>query len=174
MMNQKALFATVIVAAALQAGCSKLPSCSDPDTLKQITDFAQKASRDQITTSFSTPFLTKEASAALVAFFAADGISLADMRRVSVDKELGVAHCAASATYAYAMEGRVEKAKKVLEHGSVSNQNMAYMLDGLPYSAAVAKMGPALKTDITYLVQKTDDGHLHAELADFQFPLFSK
>ena len=74
----------------------------------------------------------------------------------------------------FAMNVAIEKAKKVLEHGSVSNQNMAYMLDGLPYSAAVAKMGPALKADIAYVVQTTDDGHLHAELADFQFPLFSK
>jgi hypothetical protein len=153
-------------------GCSRIPACGDPEALTLAVAQLKTQSVEQLKARFRIPFLNAGATETLAAFFGPDSVTLSDMRAVSQDKDLKLRQCTAKADLTFAMEGRVDKAKAALEHGAISGQSVAYMLDGEPYLSAVKKMAPHVSTDVTYSVQLTDDGHIHVEVQSRELPLF--
>jgi hypothetical protein len=172
MSTRTHLFTGLLLSSLALAGCSKIPACGDPEALKLATVQVKEQALDQLKTRFAIPFLNAEAQATLARFFAPDSVVLSDMRAVSQDKDLKLRQCTAKVDLAYAMDGRVDKAKAALEHGAISGQSVAYMLDGEPYLSAVKKMTPQVSGDVSYSVQLTDDGHLHVDVQGRDLPIF--
>ncbi|MEY4761899.1 MAG: hypothetical protein RLZZ200_1755 [Pseudomonadota bacterium] len=172
-MSIRALLLTgLAVAGAGISGCSKVPACGDPEALALVGAQFKDNATAQLKTRFAIPFLNEEARQTLARLFAPDAVKLSEMRSVSVDGDLKLRQCTARAELTYAMEGRVEKAKAELQHGAISGQSVAYMLDGEPYLSAVKKIAPQVLTDLSYSVQATDDGHLHVETQVRDLPVF--
>lgn len=172
MSTRASLLTGLVLSSLALAGCSKVPACGDPEAVKLATVQVKEQALVQLKTRFAIPFLNGDARETLARFFGPDTVALSDMRALSQDKGLKLVQCAAKADLAYEMEGRVEKAKAALEHGAISGQSVAYMLDGEPYLSAVKKMSPHVAADVNYSVQATDDGHLHVEVQGRDLPIF--
>ena len=163
----------MVLAAGLGlAACSRVPGCNDAEVLKQVTAQAQQQTSDQLAKRFKIPFLSPAAQETLVGFFGPDSLAVKEMRTASVDKDIGQRRCEATVELHYAMEGRLDKAKLALEHGAVTGQTVAYMLEGEPYLSAVRKMADVVSAPLTYTTQRTDDGKVHVEVSPGDLPLF--
>lgn len=167
-------FAVLVASAAslVLAACSRVPDCNDADALKLVSSQVQEEISSQLTKRFTIPFLSSQATQALVAFFGPDSLDVKEMRTVAVNKDFGQRRCEATLDLHYAMEGRLEKAKADLEHGAVTGQTVAYMLEGEPYLSAVRKMAETVSGPLAWTTQRTDDGKIHVEIAPSELPLF--
>lgn len=172
MILHRVLLASVCAASLGLAACSRVPACNDPDVLKQVRSQVQDQAKDQLAKRFRIPFLSPAAQATLVDFFSPDSLDVKEMRTASVNKDIGQRVCEATVDFHYAMDGRLEKAKAALEHGAVTGQTVAYMLEGEPYLSAVGKMGETVSGSLNFSTQRTDDGKIHVEVSPGDLPLF--
>ena len=168
----KATRACIIVVAVALGGCSRAPSCNDPEVLRQVTTQLGERTAADLSTRFQIPFLSVAATDALVVLFKPDQSVVQDGHDVPAQIQDDWRHCAAPVRFGYSLTGRVEKARSALEHGAVTGQTLAYILEGEPYLSSLRKLAVSVEGSVSYRTSKTGDDQTRVQLDTYDLPLF--
>lgn len=154
------------------SACSRAPACDDAEVVREVTRQAKDQIQVRLTQRFQIPYLSPEATSSLVALFAPDSSVVSEPRVAASGTQDGWRQCEARIDHTYVLEGRVEKARPALEHGAVTGQTVAYMLEGEPYLSAIRRLAPQVSSVVSYRTTKAGDGKVQVAVEDRDLPVF--